>query len=122
MKRPAEPQPRPMRRPPIHSRRRTAKAVLMHTYPLLVHPVPQCRDEMLVIAAHLARRAANQLGTSTPEFSENAAAFLASRPWAIDDLAARIARAVAANRGSLIIAADLESQSAKRQPRRVRRS
>lgn len=85
MKRPGEPEPRS----------------------LLMHPVPRSRDEILVIAGHLAHRAASRLGKPTPEFSENAAVFLASRAWAIHDLADRIAQAVASNVGSLIIGTDL---------------
>ena len=107
MKRRAESELRPLGRPVHRSRRRPPNAMLMHAYPLLVHPLPQSRDEILVIAAHLARRAASRLGKSAPEFSENAAAFLASRSWTVNHLAARIARAVAANQDSLIIGADL---------------
>ena len=95
--------------------------MLMHAYPLLVHPVPQARNDILVIAAHLARRAASRLGKPTPEFSENAAVFLASRVWAIDDLADRITRAVTANQDSLIVGIDLADRSAKPAKRRARR-
>ncbi len=117
MKRRAESEPRVLRRPSNAPR---PQAVLLHAYPLLVHPVPSSRDEILVIAAHLARRAAEQLGKPIPEFSENAASFLAGRSWTIADLAKRIARAVATNQGSLIIAADLAEQPANSPQRRAR--
>lgn len=121
MKRRAESEPRLPRRPSAAPRQHAPQAVLLHAYPFLIHPVPSSRDELLVIAAHLARRAADQLGKPLPEFSENAASFLAGRPWTIDDLAKRITRAVAANQGSLIIAADLGEQPANSPPRRARR-
>ncbi len=120
MKRRAESEPRLPRRPANTARPQGPQAVLLHAYPLLVHPVANSRDEILVIAAHLARRAAEQLGKPTPEFSQNAASFLAGQPWTIDDLAKRIARAVATNQGSLIIAADLQEQPPNPTPRRAR--
>jgi hypothetical protein len=77
---------------------------------LLRYRIPRSRDQILAIATHLARRVAGRLGKSPPPFSENAAAFLASRSWEITDLADRIAHAVASSQGSLIVAADLMEQ------------
>jgi len=76
-------------------------------YLLQVHPVPQSRDEILMVAIHFARRFAAAYGKSVPGFSEDAAAFLARHRWEITDLAVRVAGAVAVNQGNLITAADL---------------
>ncbi len=76
-------------------------------YLLQVHPVPQSRTEILSVAAHLVRRFAAAQRRDVPGLSEDAASFLARRSWALDDLARRVWRAVAANQGSLITASDL---------------
>ncbi len=91
-------------------------------YPFLVHPVPQSRPEILAIASHLARRVAAALGKPIPDFSENAATFLASRPGMINDLASRVARAVASNDGSLITSADLADRAERGRRAATRRS
>ena len=72
-----------------------------------VSPVPSGRDEILALAMHFARRFAATAGKDVPEFSEDAARFLASRPWTLSDLTLRVCRAVEENRGNLITAADL---------------
>jgi DNA-binding NtrC family response regulator len=72
-----------------------------------VHPVPADPDEILAIAMHLLVQSAAAQGKSTPILSEDAALFLTRRRWALNDLAFRVARAVAYNEGSLITAADL---------------
>lgn len=74
---------------------------------LRVHPVPHARADILAVAEHLLRQFGGTTGQPVPELSEDAARFLAARRWAIDDLARRLARAVAINRGSLITAIDL---------------
>ncbi len=75
---------------------------------LQIHPVPLVRDEILAIAIHLGDCFAAAQGKAAPVFSEDAAAFLAGRRWAINDLALRVSRAVASNQGSLITATDLD--------------
>ena len=72
-----------------------------------VYPVPRSRTDILSVAIHLVGRFAAAQGKPAPTLSEDAATFLAGRRWRIDDLARRMARAVAANTGSLITAADL---------------
>ena len=76
-------------------------------YLVQVHPVPQSRDEVLMVAIHFARRFAAVYGKAVPGFSEDAATFLARHRWEITDLAVRVSRAVAANQGNLITSADL---------------
>ncbi len=76
-------------------------------YLLQVHPVPQSRDEILMVAIHFARRFASVYAKPVPGFSEDAAVFLARHDWEITDLAVRVSRAVATNQGNLITAADL---------------
>jgi len=72
-----------------------------------VHPMPRSRRGIVSVAAHLARRFAAQRGREVPGLSKDAALFLGSRFWAFEDLARRVWRAVATNRGSLITASDL---------------
>ncbi len=74
---------------------------------LQVHPVPSGPEEILSVAQHLLRYFARASGKVVPILSQDAAAFLTTRVWAADDLARRLSRAVASNRGSLITAADL---------------
>ena len=72
-----------------------------------MHPVPHDRDNLLAVTEHLLRHFAAAAGKLAPALSEDAARFLAARHWTLDDLARRLARAVVANRGSLITATDL---------------
>jgi len=72
-----------------------------------VHPVPQSRSNILSAVLHFVKQFAEAQGKSAPALSEDAAMFLTSRAWRMNDLAGRVARAVAANEGSLITAADL---------------
>jgi DNA-binding NtrC family response regulator len=72
-----------------------------------VHPVPQAASQVLRVALHLIHQCAAAQGKVPPDLSEDAARFLTSRSWRIEELAFRTARAVSANRGSLITAADL---------------
>ena len=117
VKRPVKPQPTSRRTPhPKHARR--VRAARKHgRYPLLVHPVPAGHHEVLAVAIHLARCAAELLDKAPPAFSQNAAAFLGNRQWEVNDLAVRVVRAVAANDGSLITAADLAGPHAPRRPK-----
>jgi DNA-binding NtrC family response regulator len=72
-----------------------------------VSPIPTSRDEILALAMHFARRFATTTGKQVPDFSEDAARFLASRRWTLGDLTFRVCRAVEENKGTLISAADL---------------
>jgi DNA-binding NtrC family response regulator len=74
---------------------------------LQIHPVPADPDEILAITTHLLAQSAAAQGKAPPILSEDAAQFLIRRRWALNDLAFRVARAVACNEGSLITAADL---------------
>ncbi len=74
---------------------------------LQVHPLPADPEEVLSIVIHLIGHYSMAHGKAAPALSEDAAEFLKGRRWALDDLAARVSRAVAHNEGSLIIAADL---------------
>ncbi len=76
-------------------------------YPLLVHPVSGRSEDLVVITRHLLAHFAAAHGKEVPELSQDAANYLTSRGWSFTDLAARLSRAVAANEGSLITAADL---------------
>ena len=69
--------------------------------------MPADPDEVLAITMHLLAQSAAAQGKATPILSEDAALFLIRRRWALNDLASRVARAVAYNEGSLITAADL---------------
>ena len=62
---------------------------------LQVHPVPADPDGILAITTHLLLRSAAAQGKATPLLSEDAALFLTRRRWALNDLAFRVARAVA---------------------------
>jgi DNA-binding NtrC family response regulator len=75
---------------------------------LQVSPVPTSRNEILALAMHFARRFAATAGRAVPDFSEDAARFLAGRRWSLADLTMRVCRAVEQNRGNLITAADLD--------------
>lgn len=75
--------------------------------------MPSGRDEVLTLAMHFAQRFAATAGKEVPGFSEDAADFLASRPWELGDLTFRICRAVEENCGSLITADDLADDSSK---------
>lgn len=72
-----------------------------------VHPVSSRPEEVLSIALHLLGQFATVHGKEVPALSQDAADFLTCRSWSLNDLAARLSRAVAANQGSLITAADL---------------
>ena len=74
---------------------------------LCVHPIPADPDEILSITVHLLGHFAVVQGKAAPALSEDAARFLTRQRWALSDLASRLSRAVACNRGSLITAADL---------------
>jgi DNA-binding NtrC family response regulator len=112
MKRRERPQPSGAQLLSSATRRRNGSAPAGQL--LQVHPMPRARHEVLAIAVHLLRRFAVAQGKPAPELSEDAARFLAGRRWGIDDLAARVAAAVANNRGSLITAADLCAARARR--------
>ena len=70
-------------------------------------PLPRPGHEVLSAAIDLLRQFAAAHGKPVPLLSQDAAAFLIGRRWAIDELSQRVSRAVAANDGSLITAADL---------------
>jgi DNA-binding NtrC family response regulator len=74
---------------------------------VLVHPLPDADDEILLIAGHLLQQFATTQGKEPPGLSVDAATFLARQHWATDELARRVWRAVEKNSGSLITAADL---------------
>jgi hypothetical protein len=74
---------------------------------MLVHPAPPSHHGLLQLALHLLQRFAATQGKDLPGFSQDAADFLVGRRWGTTELARRVWRAVAANRGSLITAADL---------------
>lgn len=76
-------------------------------HPFQVHPVSSRPEEVLSIALHLLGQFATAHGKEIPALSQDAADFLTCRSWSLHDLAARLSRAVAANQGSLITAADL---------------
>jgi DNA-binding NtrC family response regulator len=61
----------------------------------------------MAVVLHLLQRFAAAQRKSVPALSQDAASYLKARRWVIRDLARRVWRAVAANRGSLITAADL---------------
>jgi hypothetical protein len=101
-----------MKRTRGRAQRLPSTAALRHgishgTHLLRVHPVPRARAAVLAVAVHLLRQSANAVGKATPELSEDAARFLTGHPWTLQDLACRLANAVATNCGSLITAADL---------------
>jgi DNA-binding NtrC family response regulator len=91
---------------PLRARRASAKDAAGPSL-LQVHPVPTDADGILAIAMHLLAQSAAVQGKATPALSEDAALFITRRRWALNDLAFRVARAVAYNEGSLITAADL---------------
>jgi len=107
MKRTDEPRahtlrPPPTQRPPASSRR--ARSV-----PLIqVYPVRNSRRDILLLAAYFIRQFAIAQDKPPPGLSEDATAFLVQRRWTLPDLASRLSRAVKANEGSLITAADLD--------------
>ena len=72
-----------------------------------VYPLPETDGEFLAVATHLLHQFAATQGKEAPGFSLEAADFLARRRWVVAELARRLWRAVEANRGSLITAADL---------------
>jgi DNA-binding NtrC family response regulator len=74
---------------------------------LQIHPIRTSRSEILAVAMHFLLESAIEHGIAPPGLSEDAASFLSSRNWDVTDLASRVARAVATNRGSLITADDL---------------
>ena len=76
-------------------------------YLLQIHPLPTSQTGVLSVAAHLVDRFAAAQHKDVPGLSEDAASFLATRSWALEDLASRVWSAVAENQGSLITAADL---------------
>ncbi len=96
----------PNSHPPIPVSRR-AHAGKTGSGLLLVHPLTPSGADILSIAVHLLHRFATAHRKDVPELSEDAAQFLRARRWAVGELAARLSRAVASNRGSLITAADL---------------
>ena len=63
--------------------------------------------DILSTTMDLLRQCAADHDKPVPLLSQDAATFLITRRWAADELAQRVARAVAANEGSLITAADL---------------
>ena len=91
---------RPAKRQPLSTRPAANHLVL-------VHPLPDTHNAIVVVAAHLLQQFAATQGKEAPGLSVDAATFLAGQRWEADELARRVWRAVAANRGSLITAADL---------------
>lgn len=91
---------RPAKRQPL-----SARPPLNHL--VLVHPLPDTDNAIVVVAAHLLQQFAATQGKDPPGLSLDAATFLAHQRWAADELARRVWRAVENNRGSLITAADL---------------
>jgi DNA-binding NtrC family response regulator len=91
--------------------KRTAKRQPLHVRPpmnlVLVHPLPEADDEILLIANHLLHQFAATQGKEPPGLSLDAATFLTRQRWETDELARRVWRAVENNHGSLITAADL---------------
>jgi len=69
--------------------------------------MPRTGEAILLLASRLVDQFAAAQGKETPGLSQDAAAFLTRRYWALPDLARRVWDAVAANRGNLITAADL---------------
>ncbi|HVO24160.1 MAG TPA: hypothetical protein VMW56_11080 [Candidatus Margulisiibacteriota bacterium] len=94
MRRPAKRQPFTTRQAPGH-------------HLVLVHPVRDTDDEILLIAAHLLEQFAATQGKEPPALSVDAATFLAQQHWATEELARRVWRAVENNQGNLVTAADL---------------
>lgn len=94
MRRHAKRQPLSPRQPPMQ-------------HLLLVHPVPDADDEVLLVATHLLRQFAATQGKEPPALSVDAATFLSRQHWAAEELARRVWRAVENNQGSLVTAADL---------------
>jgi len=78
-----------------------------HAHLLQIHPLPDSRTEVLIVAQHLVRHFAAEQGRDVPGLSRDAANFLGTRAWVLDDLARRLWHAVDVNRGSLITASDL---------------
>jgi transcriptional regulator of aromatic amino acid metabolism len=74
---------------------------------VLIHPVPDTDDEILVITTHLLQQFAATQGKEPPVLSVDAATFLSRQRWAAEELARRVWRAVENNHGSLVTAADL---------------
>ncbi len=74
---------------------------------ILVYPAPRSQREVLLLAFHLLQRFAAEQGKDLPGFSQDAGDFLIGRQWGTTELTRRVWRAVAANQGSLITAADL---------------
>ena len=74
---------------------------------VLVHPVPDADDEILLVATHLLQQFAATQGKEPPALSVDAATFLGRQHWAAEELARRVWRAVENNEGSLVTAADL---------------
>lgn len=91
---------RPARRQPLSTR-----PPLNHL--VLVHPLPDTNNAIVLVASHLLQQFAATQGKEPPELSMDAATFLARQRWATDELARRVWRAVASNRGNLVTAADL---------------
>ena len=72
-----------------------------------IHPVPSTDGGIVSVAAHLLEQFAATQGKEPPGLSLDAASFLAAQRWEAGELARRVWRAVQANRGSLVTAADL---------------
>jgi len=70
--------------------------------------MPKTRRGLLRVVMHLLRYFARLENKDVPGLSEDAARFLAGRPWALTELATVTLRAVASNRGSLITSGDLD--------------
>ena len=95
--------------------KRPAKRQTLSTRPptnhlVLVHPLPEANNAILLVATHLLHQFAATQGKDPPGLSLDAATFLARQRWATHELARRVWRAVQNNRGSLITAADLSER------------
>jgi len=68
---------------------------------------PRSRSHLIALTRCLIAECAAQVGKDPPVLSEDAVRYLCRRSWAHEQFAACLRRAVAANTGSLITAADL---------------
>ena len=78
-----------------------------HVHLMQIHPLPESCTGVLSVANYLVRRFAAEQGREVPGLSKDAANYLATRSWALEDLARRLWRAVTISHGSLITASDL---------------
>src|SRR5512139_485383 len=68
---------------------------------------PRSRSQLISMVRHVIEECAAQAGKDAPALSEDAVRYLCARWWTYEQFTACVRRAVAANAGSLITAADL---------------